>query len=296
MLFGILICVSLFAFAQPGSEIMDWHKVTYSDEDVGIAQDLSALSGLPESVVLGLYDARGDWATITENIFLYKALYAYRRNWSFPDSWFLERAKQYEPGALLAAFEYAEGVGMQKADVSTLLSLAKDNETLTDLVAANAFLDAKSYKNYQPATEEQIRAFFDSGYTVEEILQADEAARQLDCTITDILEGKVAPPKNMVTKEIVGGNLPSFISVIQADGKKIMYQGDSWQSVADSLEQIYSSGNRTAEETFTTHDLQNAEKLSDETGMPEEDILALRESGMEWSNILTTCREGGEVR
>jgi len=309
----IIICVITAALAA-AITLTAFASLYRSPEDTARAEDLSALSGLPRSLIFDLYDLQGSWDPLTRDAFLYRRMYTLKNAWGLNDTWLVEASARWDTLSLLAALDFGQREGYDKDRLLELFSLAEESGSLDDLVSAAALNDTQTYQNYCPATETEVLAWLSNGYTSEQILTADEAARALDVTLPKALrEGLLAPEKPQLNGKfgIIGSKLDALKSeasptvIIQnEDGSLSTYTAADWEKLEDKIQSdIVPEKSISAADgldvsrwpTLGQYDFDNAAKLADETGADPAVILDTRASGMDWKDILALFRAAGSV-
>ncbi len=279
--------------------------------DLRLAGDLAALSGLDRETVLKLYDAVGSWDTVRENIFLYKRVLNLAKQ--DPDAYekVFAAAKKYKAGDMLTVYEFLAGHNCDLKRAEEHLSKHAGGTSLEDILAQA--LDEKTYKVYQPAGEDQVRAWLNAGYLPQDIINADAAARAKDLLITDVLALK----KDSVTWDKIGRKLGYEFKVPAApDAPAVTLTireagGDRTVSARD-YETLVKEANTKAEKDkaareekicrelgltaaqlaeykaqgLTIWDMQNAARLAKKSGAALEQILQERRDGQTWETII----------
>ncbi len=303
-------CMLILCLLLAGWFLASWISVgadpVQDPEDQAMAEDLSALSEWDASALLNLYASIGDWDTVRENLFLYRAVYRLKDSWSLDDHWFYSAVSQWDGEDLYAALLYAQDCAFDRERLLSFLALSETGAELDELVSGQALGEKQTFANYVPASETDILRYFDLGHTTEDILAADAAARQLDVTLWEVLQGNVAIPEQSaeVDEALSGMEPPLSITIVEPGGKKTTYKAKDWADLQKNIAGNYQKGkdkikpdkrpsrdvSKDTYDTLTDYDLANADKLAKETGVSRDEILRMRNKDMEWKDILAACR------
>lgn len=302
-LFSIILAVAAMSYAY--AEL----RLGYTAQDRQIARDLAALSGLTEDDVFGLYDARGTWEPVIENIFVYKQILAdfntaLSRNKTF------ELIKAYEPSDILTVDEFLTNYRSDYASVEDYLMKHNAGQSFEEIFALD--VTSKAYLAYQPMDKDTIRQYLKSGYLPQDIINADSIALAKDLQINEILAMKTKSTKWEAIADSLGyefkdENTPVTITLpnqteplTATDYETLIKQANSIaEQNKQQAEQKFavSAGIAAAKMTeykdkgYSFRDIQNAYRLAQELGIEAEPILERRSTGLDWKTIISEYRQ-----
>lgn len=286
----------------------------YSAEDRLIARNLAAISGLSKSDVFHLYDARGSWEPVKENIFVYKKILGHLPNgfWSGRKTYGL--IKIYETGDILATTEFVSNYGSDYSQVEELLKQHAQGRSLEDIFACT--VSSKAYAAYQPGGREQIRQWLAAGYQPQDIINADAIAMAKDMPIDQVLAMKTSATRweaiaKSLNYELKSGEtmavvtLPSNESATSAsDYESIVKEANqkaeqnktlSEQALAQDLGLSSKQMAEYKDRGFTFRDIQNAYRLARDTGTDIEQIFQERATSEDWKDIIARHSQQGNT-
>jgi len=275
-----------------------------------LVSDLAVLSGLTEAEVWHLDYLIEDLEGLRENIFIYREIISKVKTAVFNEAELEQLIKSNEPLDILTVFQYLEKSGMDLRLASGILSGRKPGSALEELLYQAESL--KVYKNYVPADEEQIREWLRAGLLPEDILMADEIARDIDAGIAQIVEMKTAETEWRLISEKLGstaGDNPAILETaklsVKTDGQIIIFEAKSFMAAVDSanlgLKPAMDKGKALlkanlpvpVKETdlylaqgFNLNEINNAARLSLESGIAIDRILAEKKAGSDWESLI----------
>lgn len=304
LILSLVVIVTAVWFATANTNLFR------SEADLRMAGDLSALSGLSQEEVLRLYDSVGSWDPVRQNIFIYKRIIdAVKQDTAAYDKVF-DLAGKYEAGDMLTVYEYLGSNAQGFTQTAGMLKQHADGTSLDGILAGT--LDTKTYKQYQPATEEQVRAWMNSGYSPQDIINADTVAKAKDLQIAAVLTQKT----QSTTWEQIGTKLGHKFKKLPDTTVTLNVKGDTgtrsvfgkdYQDLIKA-ENAKSEKDKTLQENkicqelgftaaqlaeyksqgLTIHDLQNAARLAKKPGVSMDKILQSRKDGQDWETIIRT--------
>lgn len=280
----------------------------FSADDTAMAEDLAAISGLDPETVLGLYGAAGDWDIVIENIFVYKEISARGGELGASAADILRLAAEYEPDAILTVFEYASDRSLSFGKAEDMLCKNKAGSELELVLSIEEGADA-SYRTYVPADEARIRAWLKERWLPADILSADAVARERDLALDYVLSLKtgdntweeigrtlgIEPPEPAGTSgaEKAGGDSPKEAAQLQSEKAREKAR-EKENGIYTALREAGVDADKYLEQGFNIKEIENAARLSEASGADMETILAEKENGKTWPEIIDTySREKG---
>lgn len=289
--------------------------LNYSAEDRMIARDLAKLSGLPEDDVFSIRGVIDDWDPITENILVYKDILDRVGDSSKNREMAFELIGQYPAGEVLTVYQYLDQNQRDLNLAWDILKRADGGESLEAILTGTA--DSKLYDSYRPADKEQIRKWLETGYSPQDILNADTISMSKDMKIGEVLAMK-APS---VTWEAIGKRLgyefetettSVSLQIPDACKTRMVYSSDYAALVSEVNASAESKKTRTKDkiireiemtqqqldhyqaEGHSLHDLQNARRLSQESGRSVDNILLEKSQGRSWLELVNKYHKEGK--
>lgn len=311
-----IIAVAGVASTSQDSESKANIAVTLATEEQERAKDLAKMTGLSYDEVTSLYGAKGDWDQVTTHIFLYKQILNTYKALGIDNDTIFTLIADYSPDVILTVFEYASENKISAGTVSTIFSeygKGADLGTLLSSIEA----EEKTYTVYRPAIEEEIRQWLQEGYLPEEILSADATAREKDITLAQALTSKakshVLAAKSTVAAETAEDT--SSTIKINKNGKTETFSGDTLEAAVDSanlqaekketqqeekkVEALGTDGinaDKYLVQGFNIHEIENAQRLAEASGVSMDQILSEKKSGKDWEDIIHEYSQAGEAQ
>ncbi|WP_418791475.1 hypothetical protein [Phosphitispora sp. TUW77] len=303
---SIIIAICLIALSAAAAA---WAVGNDKSADNQLAIDLAAMSGLSKNTVLELYDAIGDWDTVRQNIFVYKKMLdtLEKDQAAYKEAFGL--IAKYKAEDILAVYEFLAANGLDFTLAGDLLAeQAKGTEM--ELVLSNA-LSMKDFNFYKPADKALVRSWIYSGFTPQDILNADSIARAKDMDISKVFEVKT----QLGTWEEVGNQLAyEFVYADDTVTLNIKRAGGNQTIAAENYEAAVKIANAEVDKEkekieqevcrkynlsitqlgkykadgFSVWDVQNAARLAEQSGASMDEILQERKAGKSWEEIINS--------
>lgn len=276
-----------------------------------LVNDLSALSGLPDETVIGLVYAVGDVETVKENIFIYKRLFDIAQLDDAVQGNLLAQIEEYQTSDLLSVYEFVYEKGFGLDQVEPLLKEHTQGKALDEILTQKmAEMTSKVYRVYQPADKEQVRKWLIQGYLPRDIMKADAIASEKDIKISDVLALKTGSAAWEKIEARLGYQAEEeqqseAIVNIQETGNTHMLKTDDYAALvreaneaADrkKLQQMKEIARKTdipeaqmedyIRQGFNIREVENAFRLSEESGTAMEEILQEKKDGMSWESLI----------
>lgn len=306
----LILLAFLIIIAIAATVVFAAVKNSHSEADEIKAGELAALSGLSEETVLKLFDAVGSWDTLRQNIFVYKRILTLVKDDSAAYDEVFDLAGQFEAKDMLIVYEFLESEAPDFDQAENILKAHAKGTSMEAVLAAA--VDTKTYKVYLPADDEQVRGWLNSGYTPQDIINADLLARAKDKSIAAV----IALKNESTTWEQVGkkygykfrqtADKPATIqirgvtgtrSVSGKDYEEIVKKSNSQaeEDMAALEEQVCRDFGLTAAQIdeyksqgFGIREIENAARLAGKSGASMDKILQERKDGKTWAAIIET--------
>lgn len=285
----ILVSALLLTFANDESEAKNRE----------IAADLAVMCQvLSEKDIYEIYMSVGDMQMVTRNIFLYDSIAGICAEMKLEWSEVLKVSANRDLFDVLELLELAKERSASPEELLKVLEEFCAGETIYDVMAGMPNAYEVAYANYRELSKEELRALLKNGYSGEDIVVADELAREMDITLQDALARKQSITTDGT--ELLEAEEVLSVTVV-VDGEEIIYSAESQaalsrvvqdayeQAEIDKLEALEKAGVDTEKYTdmgYLPEEIETAKRLADQNGTSIEDIVGLKESGEDWAEII----------
>ena len=199
----LLACLVIATVILLGQMVYGEVKAQDVERDLAIAADLSVFSGMTDEIVLKIYETIYDWDTVSENILVYRKILSYMTEESEEYDKAISYIGDYDSDILLAICEYLDKNGKGMDGLEKILKEYDKGEDLEKILSMD--LGQGEYLVYMPASKEDIRKWLATGYSPQDIIDADAIATQDDLDLGYILSTYYSTSGEAIDMDITTG-------------------------------------------------------------------------------------------
>lgn len=299
--------LAVATWAMQGDKLEKISEIVFA-EDNKLAIDLAALSGIPKPDILKLYKATGSWDTVRDNIFVFKKILQINEKHGLDVDEAIELIGQNQPKEILTVFEYLDSTKTNLRSAQNALKERKNGASMEQALAL-ASTDS-TYKVYKPAGEAQIRKWLNSGFTPQDIINADLVASSKDKSISEVLAAKTTENsweavgvkfgyqfnetstqvaqvniQGVTGKETLSGK--DYESIVKDANNKANKDTDKLKKQLQNQSNLTEEDlNKYTEQGLSLRDVENAARLAKKSKVGMDDILNERKQGKEWEALI----------